>query len=345
MAASAAFKLAGLTLDGGWFVKKRLDGAPGATGGMFSCGYEIVDGSGKTAFLKALDYTQALRAPDRPAALNALTAAFIFERDLLRHCRTKRMDRIVRCTGDGSVKVDDSDLGQVDYLIFETADADLRTQLSAMKRVEDAWKLRALHHMAIGLNQLHGEQIAHQDLKPSNALVFGGKEVKIADLGCASLKGTASPRDNKPFPGDPVYAPPELLYGFQDPEWSIRRLGCDAYLLGSMAVFLFSGASATALLCDELAAEHRWGKWSGTYVEVLPYVREAFGRVVQRFGSAVANAELKGELETLVKYLCEPDPSLRGHPLNRRGLTPSLSLERFVSKFNLLASRAELVLR
>jgi eukaryotic-like serine/threonine-protein kinase len=345
MPPSAAYKLTGLTLEGGWTVGKRLDGASNATGGMFSCGYVLSNAQGQTAFLKALDYTAALRAKDRLAALNALTGAFMFERDLLRRCRTNRMDRIVRCTGDGTVKVDDSDLGDVDYLIFETADADLRTQLGIMKDVEDAWKLRALHHMAVGLNQLHLEQIAHQDLKPSNALVFGGNQVKIADLGCASLKGTPSPRDAHKCAWDPVYAPPELLYGYGDPEWTTRRLGCDAYLLGSMIMFLFGGVVPTALLRQELAAEHRWGKWSGTYTEALPYVRDAFGRVVQTFVSAVNDEKLRAELELLVRYLCEPDPALRGHPLNRRGLTSRLSLERFVSKLNMLAFRAELALR
>ena len=79
MATSPAYQLAGLNLDGGWYVKKRLDGAPGATGSMFSCGYEIADQNGRTAFLKALDYTSASTHPISPA-LNALTAAFIFER-------------------------------------------------------------------------------------------------------------------------------------------------------------------------------------------------------------------------------------------------------------------------
>jgi eukaryotic-like serine/threonine-protein kinase len=345
MASAPASKLTGLVLDGGWLVKKRLDGAPGATGGVFSCGYAIVDQSGRPAFLKALDYTSAFRSPDPPSALNALTAAFVFERDLLRRCRTQKMDRVVRSTGDGRVKVDDSILGLVDYLIFESADGDLRTQLSVMVRVEDAWKLRALHHMATGLNQLHSEEIAHQDLKPSNALVFEGNEVKIADLGCASLKGTVSPRDGRNFSGDPSYAPPELLYGYLDPEWTIRRLGCDAYLLGSMIVFLFAGASASGLLRSELAPEHQWGKWSGTYAEVLPYVREAFGRTVEKFGSSIRDVVLRDELQTLLRYLCEPDISLRGHPSNRRGFASRLSLERFISKLDLLARRAEFALR
>ena len=123
------------------------------------------------------------------------------------------MDRVVWALEDGSVKVDDSLFGRVNYLILETADCDVRTYLSGMQDVDIAWLLRALHHIATGLMQLHQEGIAHQDAKPSNVLVFNGATSKIADLGCASLKGTASPRDDCAAAGDLRYAPPELLYG------------------------------------------------------------------------------------------------------------------------------------
>ena len=41
-----------------------------------------------------------------------------------------------------------------------------------------------LHHVSLGLSQLHRAEIAHQDLNPSNVLVFeSGKSSKICDLG------------------------------------------------------------------------------------------------------------------------------------------------------------------
>jgi serine/threonine protein kinase len=322
-----------------------MDGVSGATGGNFSCGYEIVHNTRGTAFLKALDYTAAFKLPDPPSALNSLTAAFLFERNVLGRCVARNMDRVVRSIGEGRVKVDDSPLGTVDYLIFEAAAGDLRTQMSAMKKVETAWKLRALHHMATGVNQLHAAQIAHQDLKPSNVLIFETQEAKVADLGCASLRGTLSPRDDRPFAGDPAYAPPELHYGYTDPEWTNRRLGCDAYLMGSMIVFMFTGSSLTALLSTELAPAHRWGAWKGTYADVLPYVRDAFDRAIEVFGRHIEGDELRKELQTMLRHLCEPDVSLRGHPLNRRGFAAKFSLERFVSKLDLLARRSEFTLR
>lgn len=342
---SPAEKLSGLALARDWTVVKKVDPGYGATGGHFSCTYEVVHENGSTAFLKALDYSVAFKSPDVPAALQALTTAFVFERELLDQCRARGMNRVVQCIDAGSVVVDDSPIGKVDYLIFQRADSDLRGYLSTAGKVEIAWKLRSLHHISAGLWQLHSAEIAHQDTKPSNVLVFGKDGSKISDLGCASLRKTPGPRDNLAFAGDRAYAPPEQLYGYLDPEWSRRRLGCDAYHLGSMIFFIFTGVSATSLIFKVMQPQHLPGAWSGTYREVLPYVREGFGRAVTEFGEHIPNGWLRSELKQLVEYLCEPDLDLRGHPLNRQGFAQRLSLERFVSRLDLLASRSEIQMR
>ena len=114
-------------------------------------------------------------------------------------CKTRHMNRIVEALADGSVEVDQSPLGIVQYLIFEDADCDLRVRLHLLGRLEIAWKLRSLHHVATGLNQLHGQQIVHQDVKPSNILVFNEKNSKIADLGSASSVEPAVPVTTVPM--------------------------------------------------------------------------------------------------------------------------------------------------
>ncbi len=147
--------------------------------------------------MKALDYSDALRSPDPALALQAMTSAYIFERDLLRQCGQKKLDRVVQAIGDGRVTVDPSNAaGVVQYLIFELADGDIRSQMQSAQKVNLAWLLRSLHHVATGLKQLHGEGIAHQDLKPSNVLVFGGQYSKVGDLGRASIKGQQPPHGN-----------------------------------------------------------------------------------------------------------------------------------------------------
>jgi eukaryotic-like serine/threonine-protein kinase len=116
-------------------------------------------------------------------------------------------------------------------------------------------------------------------------------------------------------------------------------------LLGSMIQFMFTGLNATALLFSNLAPDHHPKKWNGTYTEVLPYLKNAFGATLETFAASVPGEPFRGELKTLVAYLCEPDISFRGHPQNRIGHAARFSLERFVSKLDLLARRAEYTIR
>jgi eukaryotic-like serine/threonine-protein kinase len=105
-----AARLKGLTLPSGWVVTEEIQRLPGATGGQFSCGYRVQK-DGKAAFLKALDYSKAEEMSLNMGignldALQILINAYQFERNLLRECRQKRMDRIVVALEDGSVKVE-----------------------------------------------------------------------------------------------------------------------------------------------------------------------------------------------------------------------------------------------
>jgi serine/threonine protein kinase len=205
-----AKQLVGLTLEDTWNVTELLERPPGATGGCFSQSYRVVAADGRKAFLKALDYTEALTNSDDPArVLAALTTAYNYERDLLAKCKGRRMSRVVTILADGKVRVSDSIDGTVQYLIFEEAAHDARSRMGSGEQFDLALRLRALHHVATGIRQLHGLEIAHQDLKPSNVLMFDDCS-KVGDLGCASQKGTAAPRDALTIPGDPAYAPPEL---------------------------------------------------------------------------------------------------------------------------------------
>ena len=337
-----AEQLAGLSLDGGWRVLELIPRPPGATGGYFSQSYLVKDDNGRQAFLKALDYSKALRDADPALRLKRMTEAFVFERELLRRCRS--MSRIVTAIADGSVTVGNRDTDVVQYIIFELADGDIRSQADIAQRFDLAVSLRALHQIATGLFQLHRHRIAHQDLKPSNVMVFPRDGSKLSDLGRACYGGLSAPHDDDQIPGDWSYAPPELLYGQIDPDWNRRRMGCDAYHLGSMIVFLFSGAGLTPQLLIELRDEHRMENWRSDYAEVLPYVRDAFERVVSEFWNGLPE-HVRDRLVTIVRQLCEPDPTLRGHPRTRAGVGNQYSLERYVSEFNILATKAEMGLK
>jgi len=336
-AATPAEQLVGFELNGGWEVMSKKDRSPESTGGNFSHGYLVKSKEGKHGYLKALDYSKALQTPDPAETLKAMTEAYVFEREICDLCKNQHLSRVVTAIDDGSISV----VGQtVQYLIFELADNDIRVAISLGDELELAWLLRTLHHVGVGLNQLHTTGIAHQDLKPSNVLIFDEKQTKVADLGRAVWKDVTSPHDNLRIPGDMSYAPPELLYGFVSSEWNQRRFGSDAYHFGSLIAFLFSGVHMTALIAAHVVPGYHWDTFGGDYKEALPYVREAFGKAVLLIKSSITTYTCDDIIE-MIRQLCDPDPSMRGHPRNICTKGNQYRLERYISRLDCLATRAE----
>lgn len=325
--------LQGLELDGGWTVERSLRRSRNGSGSIFSSGYEVRNRDGRTAFLKAIDFYEAGFAPDPARVLEPLIESFNFERDLLSRCRDRNLDRVVRYISDGKVMLNGH---AVQYLILELAEKDIRGQIDSLDRLDLAWQLKMLHQMATGLRQLHGSRIAHQDLKPSNVLVFGNT-CKLGDLGKASHPEFSPPHEEDNSPGDRTYSAPELLYGHVISDWKKRRFGADLYLLGSMIVFMFTRTSMTSLIQHELEHFHHWQLWKGSYEQVLPFVRDAFGRALLRVENEIPDT-VRGDLMRMIRQLCDPDPEVRGHPRNR-GVP--YELERYINELNLLARRAE----
>ena len=107
------------------------------------------------------------------------------------------------------------------------------------KKFDLAFIFRSLHNTAVGLQQLHKNGIAHQDLKPSNVLVFD-KVSKISDLGRASTQEISFRYDNLIIPGDRNYAPIEQLYNYHFCNDFEEKFAADLYLLGSLFIFFFS---------------------------------------------------------------------------------------------------------
>ena len=340
---SSAMQMEGMVLDGRWTVGPRLIKRPNATGGNFSHCYPVTGENGRKAFLKALDMYKAFMPGANPTRIiQEVTEAHNFEIDLLAICDGHGMDRVVRAIADGTAVVDSSTpLGQVPFIVFEAADCDVRAHLDNMQEHGGtAWKLRAIHHIATGLKQLHAADIAHQDVKPSNVLVFqaGARDsvCKLGDLGRASLKGRNARHDSSNFPGDPTYAPPEFIYNHIPADWNFRRINADLYMLGSLISFLFAGTTAFALLLSKLPLEAWPGNWGGKFEEVLPHLQNAFSESIVAFSGAIQEDWLKAELSEIFAQLCSPDPSRRGQPGRP---VNALSLETYVTKFDRLARR------
>jgi eukaryotic-like serine/threonine-protein kinase len=340
----AAHRLLGLNLEDGWTVVEKVEKSVDATGSNFSVGY-IVEKDGSRAFLKALDYSSAFESDDFARVIERMTQEFNFERDILRRCAEGRMDRVVLALGNGQITVPNAPApAQVSYLIFELADGDIRKMLAdPLVADDDRWKLRMLHNAATGLAQMHRRGMAHQDVKPSNVLVFADDSAKIGDLGRASQRNFDSPFDHLAFPGQLSYRPLEFFYGHISQDWNQRRQAADLYMLGSLVVFLFGGGHMSTEVFSKIMPVAHWSQWGGRpYRDALPYLVDAFDEVIDELEVELA-PELKSPLTTMVRRLCDPDPDRRGHPLARAMKHGNpYSLERFISEFDSLARRAVL---
>ena len=339
-----AQQLVGMELPNGWKVEEAVERPLNATGGNFSASYIVRGADGRSAFLKALDYKKAFREGDPSIILEYMTAAFNFERNLLEKCRSRNLTRIVRVLDGGTLPAQEGDpISVVQYLIFELASGDIRSIVDIGQTFELAWALRIMHQATAALQQLHAIRIAHQDLKPSNVLLFPNDRYKLADLGRAFDSTNTSPHDELVCPGDRTYAPPELLYQHLHEDWTIRRLGSDMYHLGSLVVFLCAGVSMTHLLFKRLDEKHHPDNWNDSYGEVLTYIESAFAQILREIRERLP-PDFSEEIVDLVRQLCNPDPLRRGHPLNI-GTANRFSLERYVSIFDRLAKKAEWSLR
>lgn len=341
----AACRLLGLTLPNGWKVIDRLEKTSCQTGGTFSQSY-LAERSGSIGFVKAFDFSAAFDPGiDTTTALQSLTASFNHERQILEHCRSRRLSNVVVAIDSGEVAVPGMGRmeGRVVYLIFERAAGDIRVQMDLERRFDAAWCFAALKDVCLALWQIHKEMIAHQDAKPSNVLCYGQSGFKISDFGRASWRGSSAPHDQLTVAGDKSYAPPELLYGHAHEDFVPRRIGCDLYMLGNLAAFLFSGVNVTASMFSHLDPQHHPRNWGGGYREVLPYLQNAFAVTLEELVAATAPL-VREEISSLVSQLCQPDLNQRGHPKGF-GRPNQYSLERYVSQLDLGYRRLAIRLR
>lgn len=337
--------LEGTVLDDGWVVGPRMEQSRWSTGGSYSFGYEVTHPVLGSGFLKALDYSEALASDDVAAALKHLTEAYVYERELLERCNEARLSKVIMPLAHGQVTLPAHQI-PVNYLIFEKADGDVREQFALMDAFDQAWVMRVLHNTAAGIQQLHGEGIAHQDVKPSNLVTFDHAQVtKLADLGRGERRGVAGPNSNDPVAGDWAYAPPEQLYGFYPADWGARRRSCDLYHLGSMISFFFLGMATTPAFLSRLDEAQYPGQWADSYDAVLPFIRDAFDQVAIALEEAIPISS-RGRLGAAFRELCDPEPEKRGHPKEKNARHGDrFSVNRYVSLFNLEARRAEHRLR
>ncbi|MCL5020429.1 MAG: protein kinase [Bacteroidetes bacterium] len=312
----AAENLTGLTLDSGWEVLEKIKKGPGATGGFFSVCYKVRK-DGQISFLKAFNFASFL-AMSKSMGLNKpivdimkeMSSAFIYERDLSKICRDHHVSKVVFVKGAGEQFVSGFSVTYVPYLIFDMADSDVRAKLTFTENLDAAWKLKSLHSIAVGLRQLHNLDVSHQDLKPSNVLLFNG-ESKLGDLGRSTTLRI-------------------------DSYWRIRSFAADSYLFGSMVTFYFIGVTMNALIRKHIPDNLSWEKFRGAFGDVAPYILDAFRKSLDELEGCITEPVLKADIRGMVEYLCFPLPEKRGHPKIIGGIGDQYNLERVISRLDYL---------
>lgn len=345
----AAQMLTGKTLEGGWLVGNKLEHLDGDKGGVYSCCYEVRNGN-RIGFLKAFDYSGAEKVGEDPVAyMKNLLTAFSLERGILEVCTKANCKNVVALLAHGGISVEEAKkYPKVEYLILEYAEkGDIKDVLKENNKKME-WKLRSLHQLCKGLNQIHKLQIAHQDIKPQNIVVHNIANCDVTKL---SDFGSATPiqakKDDLPkhlqevLVGTWAYAPPEVLYGETVDDSVIRRIGCDLYLLGSMIVYYFTNANMTALIREKISPDLSWTNRVGTYGrfnEIKPHLIHAFENALQELEADIDDKDVAEKVVLMVRYLCNPDPLKRGHKKNFEELGPSQDLSRFVTMLDVLAT-------
>lgn len=349
---NAAHNLEGHTLKSGWSVKKKQERDVNQTGSNFSVGY-VVEKNGETYFMKAFDFAGflSLAIPkdgeeeiDPVDVINDMTNAYIYERDLSKHCQNKHVTKVSFVKESGQEYMIGYSIPLVPYLIFELAEGDVRKSLDFSAVLDYAWRFKSLRDIAVGIKQLHAIEVSHQDLKPSNVLVFN-TESKLGDLGRSICRNIDGPYSKRAFTGDRTYAPPEIWYRYYERDWIKRVFATDCYMLGSLVVFYFSGISMSALLRKHIPDNFSWEKWKGAFEELAPYLENGFSKALNEFESNILREDIRGDLRRLVEYLCSPFPEKRGHPKSILIRGNNYSMERFITILDVLRRKTEVRLK
>ena len=359
---AAADNLVGKNI-GGWTVINKFPAADlskGETGGTFSICYSV-EREGKIYFMKVLDYKRAFMQRLKPGQSRAEVTGrylleFNYEKDLSNYCNSKKVSKIIRYIDSGEIEIEGYFISTVSYIVYEMANGNIRSFLDFSEKIDEASilktlveKLKSLHDVATGLNSLHSIHVSHQDIKPSNVMIFSSLESKLGDLGrslCFSPE-IKCPYTFNHFLGDLNYAPPEALFGFEIANLRERHYQADNYMLGGLVVFYLTSISMNAWLELYLPAPMRDLYAQGIdFSRILPCLLDAFQHALIEIRKIIKVSSIRDMLIQMITYLCNPDPRRRGHPVNlvETSKTSNWDLYRTISELDLMYRRAKLEL-
>lgn len=341
-------QLLGKTLDSGWTLVEQFTPASHSTGGNFGVGYKATRGD-EIAFVKAVDFVAALMDPEPLQAMQSLLNEATFEKDVLAFCADQKMSRVLKFLGHEYFNPGNPiDVhNRVSCLVMELGRDDLRGMVHKTAVRSFTWNLQVMRDVAQALAQLHRGGIAHQDIKPSNVISVDGatgaaaSQVKVGDLGRVVRRGQPGPFNGLAWPGDRRYMPPERWYGHVPTDWTDAREASDAYMLGSLMLFLCTGASLQMLVFQAIPEPFRPGTWMGGFdQDLLAVLQDAHTKTLATHLMPTVPAPLQDEVMALAKALTNPNPLERGDPRARRQIGHPVGIDRLYQRFMALAARS-----
>lgn len=339
----AAECLAGLTLLDKWEVQQRIRHDDGLSGSSRSSCYRASAINGDLAFIKAFDFRRQELGGDTDL-LERMVREYNYERNVHYFCRDQGVSRVTRIFGAGKVIVGGE---VVHFIVCEWANKCLREhQPPGDIDISSSERFAAMRDITASLAQLHQAGVAHQDIKPSNAVCTEIGSVKLTDLGSSSCEVIdAPPHDLEYLVGQPNYAPYELLYEYPPAGWRRRRFGCDLFLLGNLCFTSFVGVSLSHAALHYIPEHLRHTDFFGDYLEVVPHLIEAHELLIPIMLKGKVPEPFLDEISHLVACLCHPDPLRRGHSKNLQFKNNPFGLEHFISRFDILAKKAKVLRR
>jgi eukaryotic-like serine/threonine-protein kinase len=341
--------LIGQVVGTGWLVVERKIPDAKDTGNQFSIGF-FVEKDGRRSFMKVFEIDKLMkRTRGDPRAMSNWLALFSHECKMLEKCLDAKTKHVITVLERGKFHLAAVNPSiDFEFIILERAETDLRRHFNYSAAIDLAFALMIAKHMAYALYELHNLGISHQDMKPSNVMLMDAidpKNIKtvnskIGDLGSSSCITEPVWHDALLFCGDPAYAPPEVLYGQEYPDWHDRRIAKDLWLLGSLIVFLITKVNLTAQMMLEVPAAYHPGTWADQYQYIIPVLRSAQNRALNR--EAVFKTPVGKEVRALVQEICDPDPLKRGSP--RVSVRPQkYSMQRYGSILERLVQRVLII--
>lgn len=342
------YSLEGRTLETGWTVLQRIEPKSNRQKGKYSVCY-MVEKNGQQRFMKVMDINQHFRNPEpgetHADILKKVLNQYIYERDVCNLCKGKHLSNVTIVLDAGEESLDDNLYVPMYYLIFEKADGDVIDAMQDSAKMDFAWRLRSLHSVAVGLQQLHTAGITHEDIKPSNILTFEGKKrTKVGDLGCSTCDTIRSPFEDDPFPGDHNYAPPERAYHYHIPNLKLSKKLTDCYLLASLITFYITGMSLNALIMEYMPETHKPDNYNGSFKDLKDYFDYAFSQALERIKEDIPFEELEDQIIGIIRRMGDPDPNMRCKHLKTGVQSTRSQIEKTISSLDLVCNQAEAII-